>query len=82
VKEFDTRFNNLHSHISKVLGPPEAFVLLIYLNSFEGQFSFILKKKIPKILAEDKEYSAQVEEHLIISRLILFSSIMPEKNQR
>jgi hypothetical protein len=69
MKEFDTRFENLHSHISKELFPPEEIVPLLYLNAFEGQFGVIIKEKIPEILEKAKEYSAQIEEHLIISKI-------------
>jgi hypothetical protein len=69
VKEFDARFDNLHSQIPKDLCPPEAIILLLYLNAFEGQFGFILKEKMPENLAKAKEYSAQIEEHLISSKI-------------
>jgi hypothetical protein len=36
VKEFDARFDNLLSQIPKNLCPPEAIILLLYLNAFEG----------------------------------------------
>jgi len=58
VKEFDTRFDDLHSQILKDLFPSEETVLLLYLNVFEGQFGFILKEKMHESLEKDKEYSS------------------------
>jgi hypothetical protein len=72
VKEFDTRFDILHIQISKDVHPSDAVALLLFLNAFEGQFSFILKERIPDSLEKAKEYSAQIEEHLISSKIDLF----------
>jgi hypothetical protein len=47
VEEFDARFDNLLNQIPKDLCPPQAIVLLLYLNAFEGNFGFILKENMP-----------------------------------
>jgi hypothetical protein len=39
------------------------------VNSFEGQFSFPIKDKAPDTLANAKDYSAQIEENVISSRI-------------
>jgi hypothetical protein len=56
----DAIFENLYSQILKDLCPPKAVVLLLYLNAFEGQFSFILKEKMLESLAKAKEYATQI----------------------
>jgi len=65
MKEFDAIFDNLYSQISKDLCLPKVDVLLLYLNSFEGQFGFIPKEKMHENLANTKEYTMQIEENLI-----------------
>jgi hypothetical protein len=82
VKEFDARFDNLLNQIPKDLCPPEAVILLLYLNSFEGQFGFILKEKMPENLAKAKEYTVQIEEHLISSKIEPFQFPRARKNLR
>jgi hypothetical protein len=54
VSEFDTRFDELHSQIPKDLRPPIAIVRLLYVNSFEGHFGFVLRDKKPNTLAKSK----------------------------
>jgi len=39
------------------------------MNAFEEQFHFILKDKKPTLLAQSKEYSADIEENLLDSRV-------------
>jgi hypothetical protein len=82
VKEFDARFDNLYSQIPKDLCPPEATILLLYLNAFEGQFGFILKEKMPENLAKAKEYTMQIEEHLISSKIEPFQFPHARENLR
>jgi hypothetical protein len=69
VKEFDTRFDNLHSQIPKDACPYDAYALLFYLNAFEGQFGFILKERMYDSSTKAREYNAQIEEHLISSKI-------------
>jgi hypothetical protein len=69
VDEFDARFDNFLSKIPKYLCPPVAAILLLYLNSFEGNFGFILKEKTPDSLTKSKEYSVEIEEHIISSKI-------------
>jgi hypothetical protein len=69
VSEFDTRFDRLYSQISTYLCPTAATVCLQYVNAFDGKFHFILKDKKPTSLAEAKEYSAEIEENLLDSKV-------------
>jgi hypothetical protein len=69
VSEFDNRFDRLYSQIPKDLCPPEAVVCLLYMNAFDGKFCFILKDKKPTSLAQAKEYSAEIEENLLDSKV-------------
>jgi hypothetical protein len=69
VKEFDIRFDKLYDHISTDLRPPTTIVRVLYMNAFEGQFAFLLKDKAPDTLAKAKEYSTQIEENLLSSRI-------------
>jgi len=65
MKDFYTRFDNLRSQIPKEVCPSNATAVLLYLNAFEGQFNFILKERMPNNLAKEREYSAQIDEHII-----------------
>jgi hypothetical protein len=44
-------------------------VHLLYMNAFDGKFHFILKDKKPTSLAQAKEYSAEIEENLLDSKV-------------
>jgi hypothetical protein len=69
VSEFDTRFDKLYSQIPKDLCPSEAVVCLLYVNAFEGKFGFILRDKKPNTLEKAKEYSAEIEENILYSKI-------------
>jgi len=65
VSEFDTRFDKLHNQIPQDLFPTTIFLCLLYVNEFEGKFSFILRDNKPRTLEKSKEYSADIEENLM-----------------
>jgi hypothetical protein len=67
--EFDTIFDRLYSQILTDLRPTAATVRLLYANAFDGKFRFILKDKKPTTLAQAKEYSAEIEENLLDSKV-------------
>jgi hypothetical protein len=69
VSKFDARFDRLYSQIPTDLRPTAAVVRLLYMNAFDGQFCFILKDKKPTTLAQAKEYSVEIEENLIDSKV-------------
>jgi hypothetical protein len=51
------------------LRPTNAIVRLLYMNYFNGKFCFILKDKNPTTSAQAKEYSADIEENIIDSKV-------------
>jgi hypothetical protein len=59
----------LYNEIPTDLRPPDAVVRLLYMNAFDGQVRFILKDKKPTNLAQAKEYSAEIEENLLDSKV-------------
>jgi hypothetical protein len=67
VSEFDTRFDKLHNQIPRDVRPIVAVVCIIYFNSFEGYFGFIIRDGKPHTLAEAKEYSEDIEENIVFS---------------
>jgi hypothetical protein len=69
VSEFDNRFDRLYSQIPTDLHPTAAVVRLLYMNAFDGKFCFILKDKNPTTLAQAKEYSAEIEENILDSKV-------------
>jgi hypothetical protein len=81
VKEFDPIFENLHSQIPKELRLPEADILLLYLNSFEVQFGFIMKKKMPKIWQSPKSIVHRLKNILSAQILMFFSSLVSKHNR-
>jgi hypothetical protein len=57
-------------HLVKVQQLPSTVVVhVLYMNSFEGQFSFLLKDNAPDTLAKAKEYNTQIKENIIGSRI-------------
>jgi hypothetical protein len=58
VSEFDNTFDRLYNQIWTDVCPTNAVVHLLYMNSFDGKFHFILKEKKPTTLAQAKEYNA------------------------
>jgi hypothetical protein len=69
VKEFNSRFDRLYNQIPTDFHPTTSSVHLLYMNAFEGKFRFILKDKKPTSLALAKEYSVDIEENLLDSRV-------------
>jgi hypothetical protein len=69
VNEFNTRFDSLYSNISTEFHPTTTLVHLLYMNSFEGKFHFIMKDKKPTSLAWAKEYNDDIEENLLDSKV-------------
>jgi hypothetical protein len=45
--------------------PTAIDVCLLYVNSFEGKFGFILRDKKPQNFEEANEYSADIEDNLL-----------------
>jgi hypothetical protein len=68
VSEFDTRFDKLYRQIPQDLHPTAVVVRLLYVNSFDGKFDFILRDKKPHTLVEAREYSIEIEENIICSK--------------
>jgi hypothetical protein len=69
VSEFDTRFHRLYSQILVDFLPIAATFHLQYVNAFDGKFCFILKDKNPTYLEEAKEYSVEIEEKILDSKV-------------
>jgi hypothetical protein len=69
VSEFDNRFDRIYSQIPTDLRPTFVVVCLLYMNAFDGKFCFILKYKNPTTLAQAKEYSAEIKENLLESKV-------------
>jgi hypothetical protein len=82
VSEFDTRFDRLYSQILTDLRPTTAVVHLLYMNAFDGKFLFILKDKKPTTLAQAKEYSAEIEENILDSKVDPFQYPVSRQKQR
>jgi len=58
VNEFDNRIDRLYSHLLTYIHPTTVAICLLYMNSFNGEFCFILKDMNPTTLAQAKECSA------------------------
>jgi hypothetical protein len=69
MNKFDTKFDKFYSQIPKDLFPYEEVVRLLYVNSFEGKFGFILRDKKPNTLEKSKEYSEEIKENIIYSKI-------------
>jgi hypothetical protein len=69
VREFISIFDRLYSQIPTNYCPTTSSVRLLYMNAFEGQFRYILKDKNPTPLAEVKEFSIDIEENLLDSKI-------------
>jgi len=65
VKEFDTRFEKLLRQIPNNLIPKDDVVVILYNNSFEGQFGFMIKDRSPNTLGEAQEKATNIEENLL-----------------
>jgi hypothetical protein len=69
IKEFISRFDRLYNQIPIDYRPTTSSVRLLYMNSFEGKFRYILKDKNPTSLAEANEFSIDIEENLLDSKI-------------
>jgi hypothetical protein len=69
MSEFDNRFERLYIQILADPHPPDAIVHLLYMNAFDGKLCFILNDRNPTNLAQTKEYSVDIEENLLDSKV-------------
>jgi len=72
IEEFDARFESLLQQIPDNISPKDDVVLLLYTNSFEGKFGFMLKDKSPKNLREAQEQAAKIKGNLLASKVESF----------
>jgi hypothetical protein len=63
VREFNDRFNTLLSRIDSDF-LPESTILRQYLNSFKGNFQFILRNRFPTNLKEAQDGACRIEENI------------------
>jgi hypothetical protein len=72
VKEFDTRFEMLLQQILDNIIPKDDAILLLYVNTYVGQFGFVLKDKFPKTLEEAQEKATSIKENLSSTKVEAF----------
>jgi hypothetical protein len=77
VKEFNTRFDKLYDHIPVDLCPPPLTICVLYTNSFEGKFGFILKDKQLILWLGPKNTVRRLKKISLAQILILFSFLVP-----
>ena len=65
VREFISRFGKLYNQVPTYYDPSTLSVHLLYMNSFEEQFRYILKDKNPTSFTEAKQFSIDIEESLL-----------------
>jgi len=61
VREFNTIFDRLYNQTMTEFRPTTSSIPLLYMNTFEGKFCFIMKDKKPTSLEHAKEYSVDIE---------------------
>jgi len=59
----------LYNKIPTNYRPTTSSVCLLYINAFEGQLWYILKDKNPTSLEKSKEFSIDIEQNLLDSKL-------------
>jgi hypothetical protein len=64
VREFNARFDTLRQQIPTDVISQEKGVLITYLNAYEGQHHFYLRRSTPQTLAEAMESAISIEEDL------------------
>jgi hypothetical protein len=69
MSEFDTILISYIAKSQRICAHLKQLFHLLYVNSFEGKFGFILRDKKPNTLAQAKEYSAEIEENLLYSKI-------------
>jgi hypothetical protein len=69
VREFISRFDRLYNQIPTDYRLTTSSIHFLYMNSFEGQFRYILKDRDPTSLVEAKEFSIDIEENILDSKI-------------
>jgi hypothetical protein len=82
LKEFISRFERLYNQIPTDYHPTTSSIRLLYMNSFEGKFRYILKYKSPTSLAEAKEFSIDIDDNLLYSKIEPFKNIHNKTESR
>jgi hypothetical protein len=59
----------LYNQISIDYHPRASSVHLLYMNDFEGEFRYIIKDKNHTSLEEAKEFSINIEENILDSKI-------------
>jgi hypothetical protein len=68
VVEFNTKFNNLVKSLHRDIKPPDAAILIYYIEAFEGEMRYALRDKDPQNLDAAQNIALRVEQNLLEAR--------------
>jgi hypothetical protein len=66
--EFNTKFNNLVKSLHRDIKPPDAAILIHYIEAFEGEMRYALRDKDPQNLDAAQRIAIRVEQNLLEAR--------------
>jgi hypothetical protein len=68
VLEFNTKFNSVVKGLHQDVKPPNAAILIYYIEAFEGEMRYALRDKDPQTLPAAQETTVRIEQNMLEAR--------------
>jgi ribonuclease HI len=68
VPEFNIKFNNVVKSLHQDVKPPDAAILIYYIEAFEGEMRYALRDKDPQNLLAAQEVAVRIEKNMLEAR--------------
>jgi hypothetical protein len=68
VVEFNSKFNSLLKSLHQDVKPPNAAILIYYIEAFEGEMRYALRDKDPQTLPAAQETTMKIEQNMLEAR--------------
>ena len=64
MEEFNKRFNDLVESLPQTIKPPDASILIHYMEAFEGEIRYQLRDKETTTLKDAQKYAIKIEKNM------------------
>jgi hypothetical protein len=64
MEEFNKRFNDLVESLPQTIKPPDASILIYYMEDFEGEIRYQLRDKEPTSLKDAQKYAIKINKNM------------------
>jgi hypothetical protein len=63
-REFNKKFNDLVKSLLQTIKPPDASILIHYMEAFKGEIRYHLRDKEPATLKDAQKYAIKIEKNM------------------